>query len=66
MHGQVLEEFYSIFGPELKSVTGDEESINDVLLRVDFLVEPIEQVGGHCLQVPLILLVTIINFCFIL
>ncbi|XP_025092040.1 dynein heavy chain 10, axonemal-like isoform X1 [Pomacea canaliculata] len=40
---KVLEEFYSIFGPELKSVTGDEESINDVLLRVDFLVEPIEQ-----------------------
>ena len=41
---QVLEEFYNIFGPELKAVTGDPERIEEVLLRVDKLVEPIEQV----------------------
>ncbi|XP_059165934.1 dynein axonemal heavy chain 10-like isoform X2 [Physella acuta] len=40
---QVLEEFYNIFGPELKAVTGDPERIEEVLLRVDKLVEPIEQ-----------------------
>ena len=41
----MLEEFYNIFGPELKAVTGDPERIEEVLLRVDKLVEPIEQVG---------------------
>ncbi|XP_072163343.1 dynein axonemal heavy chain 10-like [Diadema setosum] len=42
---QVLEEFYNIFGPELKSVTGDPQRIEDVLKRVDGLVEPIQEVN---------------------
>ncbi|XP_071945421.1 dynein axonemal heavy chain 10-like [Antedon mediterranea] len=42
---QVLEEFYNIFGPELKSVTGDPKRIEDVLKRVDGLVEPLEEVS---------------------
>jgi len=41
---QVVEEFYNIFGPELKSVTGDARRIEDVLQRVDALVKPIEEV----------------------
>ncbi|KAM4707116.1 dynein axonemal heavy chain 10 [Discoglossus pictus] len=39
---QVLEEFYNIFGPELKAVTGDPKRIDDVLRRVDGLVKPME------------------------
>ncbi|XP_070926944.1 dynein axonemal heavy chain 10 isoform X5 [Macaca nemestrina] len=39
---QVLEEFYNIFGPELKAVTGDPKRIDDVLCRVDGLVTPME------------------------
>ncbi|XP_048641449.1 dynein axonemal heavy chain 10 isoform X3 [Marmota marmota marmota] len=39
---QVMEEFYNIFGPELKAVTGDPKRINDVLCRVDSLVTPME------------------------
>ncbi|XP_037672459.1 dynein heavy chain 10, axonemal isoform X6 [Choloepus didactylus] len=39
---QVMEEFYSIFGPELKAVTGDPKRIDDVLCRVDSLVNPME------------------------
>lgn len=53
---QVLEEFYNIFGPELKSVTGDPKRIEDVLKRVDALVKPIEEVNDpywlHCLYHP--------------
>lgn len=41
----VMEEFYNIFGPELKAVTGDPKRIEDVLKRVDGLVKPIENVG---------------------
>lgn len=41
---QVLEEFYNIFGPELKSVTGDPKRIEEVLKQVDALVKPIEDV----------------------
>ncbi|XP_071826175.1 dynein axonemal heavy chain 10-like isoform X2 [Apostichopus japonicus] len=41
---QVLEEFYNIFGPELKSVTGDPQRIEEVLKRVDGLVDPIQKV----------------------
>ncbi|XP_076452214.1 dynein axonemal heavy chain 10-like [Babylonia areolata] len=41
---QVLQEFYNIFGPELKAVTGDPKRIDDVLLRVDLLVDPLERV----------------------
>ncbi|KAH0625393.1 hypothetical protein JD844_014879 [Phrynosoma platyrhinos] len=39
---QVIEEFYNIFGPELKSVTGDPKRIDEVLQRVDGLVRPME------------------------
>ncbi|XP_062814743.1 dynein axonemal heavy chain 10 isoform X2 [Anolis carolinensis] len=39
---QVIEEFYNIFGPELKSVTGDPKRIDEVLQRVDGLVSPME------------------------
>ncbi|XP_014674920.1 PREDICTED: dynein heavy chain 10, axonemal-like [Priapulus caudatus] len=42
---QVMEEFYNIFGPELKAVTGDPVRIDNVLKRVDALVRPIEEVG---------------------
>lgn len=41
----VMEEFYNIFGPELKAVTGDPKRIEDVLKRVDGLVRPIENVS---------------------
>ena len=46
---KVLEEFYNIFGPELKAVTGDPKRIEDVLKRVNALVVPIENVSiaGH-------------------
>lgn len=44
----MLEEFYNIFGPELKAVTGDPKRIEDVLVRVGLLVEPIEQVSQCC------------------
>ncbi|KAL5017096.1 hypothetical protein ScPMuIL_006685 [Solemya velum] len=42
---QVLEEFYNIFGPELKSVTGDPKRIEEVLVRVDALVTPLQEVS---------------------
>jgi dynein heavy chain len=44
---KVIEEFYNIFGPELKAVTGDPRHIEDVLKRVDALVKPIEEVLMH-------------------
>ena len=37
-------EFYNIFGPELKAVTGDPKRIEDVLKRVVGLVQPLEAV----------------------
>lgn len=40
-----MEEFYNIFGPELKAVTGDPKRIEDVLKRVDALIVPIESVS---------------------
>jgi dynein heavy chain len=40
-----LEEFYNIFGPELKAVTGDPKRIDDVLRWVDSLVVPIEELS---------------------
>lgn len=46
-HDQVLEEFYNIFGPELKAVTGDPKRIENVLKRVDGLVVPIENVKAE-------------------
>lgn len=42
---KVMEEFYNIFGPELKSVTGDPKRIDDVLARVEALVVPFENVS---------------------
>ncbi|XP_005344424.1 dynein heavy chain 10, axonemal [Microtus ochrogaster] len=42
---QVMEEFYNIFGPELKAVTGDPKRIDDVLCRVDSLVTPMESLS---------------------
>lgn len=41
---QILEDFYNIFGPELKGVTGDATCIDEVLCRVDGLVLSIEEV----------------------
>ncbi|XP_056602848.1 dynein axonemal heavy chain 10 isoform X1 [Triplophysa dalaica] len=40
---QTLDEFYIIFGHELKTVTGDVKRIDDVLRRVDSLVTPFEE-----------------------
>ena len=40
---EVMEQFYSIFGPELKAVTGDPQQIDEVIKRVEQLVVPIEQ-----------------------
>uniref|UniRef100_A0A8C4TE89 Dynein axonemal heavy chain 10 n=1 Tax=Erpetoichthys calabaricus TaxID=27687 RepID=A0A8C4TE89_ERPCA len=40
---QIVEEFYNIFGPELKAVTGDPKRVDDVLGWVDSLVKPIEE-----------------------
>ncbi|XP_067084612.1 dynein axonemal heavy chain 10 [Osmerus mordax] len=42
---QILEEFYNIFGSELKAVTGDPKRIDDVLRWVDSLVVPIEELS---------------------
>lgn len=39
---EVLEQFYSIFGPELKAVTGDPQQIDEVIKRVENLVVPFE------------------------
>ena len=41
---EVMEQFYSIFGPELKAVTGDSQQIDEVIKRVDALITPFEQV----------------------
>jgi dynein heavy chain len=40
---EVVGQFYSIFGPELKAVTGDPEKIDDVVKRVDALVVPFRE-----------------------
>ena len=42
---EVMEQFYSIFGPELKAVTGDPQQIDEVIKRVDGLVLPFESVS---------------------
>ena len=47
MKCQVIEEFYNIFGPELKAVTGDPRHVEETLKRVDALVKPIEEVHNH-------------------
>lgn len=41
---QILEEFYNIFGPELKAVTSETKKIEEVLQRVDALVQPLKDV----------------------
>uniref|UniRef100_A0A8C3GNJ8 Dynein axonemal heavy chain 10 n=1 Tax=Cairina moschata TaxID=8855 RepID=A0A8C3GNJ8_CAIMO len=40
---QVVEEFYNIFGSELKAVTGDPKHIDDLLRRVDRLTSPMKE-----------------------
>ncbi|NXF67054.1 DYH10 protein, partial [Ciccaba nigrolineata] len=40
---QVIEEFYNIFGPELKAVTGDPKRVDDLLRRVNGLTSPMEE-----------------------
>ncbi|NXI62875.1 DYH10 protein, partial [Anseranas semipalmata] len=42
---QVVEEFYNIFGSELKAVTGDPKRIDDLLRRVDGLTSPMEELA---------------------
>lgn len=39
-----MEEFYNIFGPDLKAVSGDPKRINEVLCRVESLPLPVESV----------------------
>ncbi|GAB1598225.1 dynein axonemal heavy chain 10 isoform X2 [Argonauta hians] len=38
---QVMEEFYNIFGAEMKAVTGDPKKIEDVIQRVEGLIKPL-------------------------
>ena len=40
----IMEEFYNIFGDELKSVTGNPQMIVDAIVRVNGLIDPIETV----------------------
>ncbi|XP_040982062.1 LOW QUALITY PROTEIN: dynein heavy chain 10, axonemal [Aquila chrysaetos chrysaetos] len=40
---QVIEEFYNIFGPELKAVTGDPKRVDDLLRGVNGLISPMEE-----------------------
>ncbi|NXJ48088.1 DYH10 protein, partial [Spizaetus tyrannus] len=39
----VIEEFYNIFGPELKAVTGDPKRVDDLLRGVNGLISPMEE-----------------------
>ncbi|NXE72085.1 DYH10 protein, partial [Cochlearius cochlearius] len=39
----IIEEFYNIFGPELKAVTGDPERVNHLLRSVNGLTSPMEE-----------------------
>ncbi|KAJ3134855.1 Dynein heavy chain 10, axonemal [Physocladia obscura] len=41
---EVMEQFYNIFGPELKAVTGDPQQIDEVIKRVEALIVPFEQI----------------------
>ncbi|KAI8916282.1 dynein heavy chain and region D6 of dynein motor-domain-containing protein [Gorgonomyces haynaldii] len=41
---EVMVQFYSIFGPELKAVTGDPQAIDEVIKRVEGLIIPLENV----------------------
>uniref|UniRef100_A0A8B9GGE7 Dynein heavy chain tail domain-containing protein n=1 Tax=Amazona collaria TaxID=241587 RepID=A0A8B9GGE7_9PSIT len=42
---QVTEEFYNIFGPELKAATGNPNHVEDLLMRVNELTRPIEELS---------------------
>ena len=39
---EVMEQFYNIFGAQLKAVTGDAQQIDEVIKRVDQLIVPFE------------------------
>ena len=41
---QTIEEFYNIFGAELKAVTGDPERIDTVIERVNRLIHDIRTI----------------------
>ena len=41
---EVMDQFYSIFGPELKAVTGDPQAIDEVIKRVEALIIPFETI----------------------
>ncbi|KAJ3359470.1 Dynein heavy chain 10, axonemal, partial [Kappamyces sp. JEL0680] len=41
---EVMDQFYSIFGAELKAVTGDPQAIDEVIKRVEALVIPFETI----------------------
>lgn len=43
MCAQVIQEFYNIFGPELKSIISDPGQIDAVVKRVEALTQPIEE-----------------------
>ncbi|XP_009955032.1 PREDICTED: dynein heavy chain 10, axonemal, partial [Leptosomus discolor] len=40
---QVIEEFYNVFGPELKAVTRDPKRIDDLRRRINGLTSPVEE-----------------------
>ncbi|NXI51957.1 DYH10 protein, partial [Chloroceryle aenea] len=40
---QVIEEFYNVFGPELKAVTGDPKRVDDLLKGVNGLTSAVEE-----------------------
>uniref|UniRef100_A0A8C2U8V4 Dynein axonemal heavy chain 10 n=1 Tax=Coturnix japonica TaxID=93934 RepID=A0A8C2U8V4_COTJA len=42
---QVIEEFYNVFGSELKVVTGDAKQVDDLLRRADELTSPMEELA---------------------
>jgi dynein heavy chain len=57
----VLEEFYNIFGPELKAVTGEPKRIEEVLNRVRNLIVKVKSVSYSILIKQALLF----NKCFI-
>ncbi|XP_074463065.1 dynein axonemal heavy chain 10 [Larus michahellis] len=40
---QITEEFYNVFGPELKAVTGDPKRVDDLVRAVNRLTSPMEE-----------------------
>lgn len=43
----MLDQFYKFLGPELKAVTGESQGIDDVMVRVQGLIGPLEKVRGQ-------------------